>query len=39
MSAPSTPCPFHLPLIAILRGIRPQEALAHVQALVEEGFE
>ena len=39
MSAPATACPFRLPLIAILRGIRPQEALAHVQVLVEEGFD
>lgn len=31
--------PFRLPLIAILRGIRPDEALAHVQALVEEGYD
>lgn len=30
---------FRLPLIAILRGIRPQEVLAHVQALVDEGFD
>ena len=27
------------PLIAILRGIRPEEAVAHVQALVEEGYD
>ena len=31
--------PFELPLIAILRGIRPEEAVAHVQALVEEGYD
>ncbi|GAB3094150.1 2-dehydro-3-deoxy-6-phosphogalactonate aldolase [Lysobacter terrae] len=31
--------PFRLPLIAILRGIRPDEASTHVQALVEEGFD
>jgi 2-dehydro-3-deoxyphosphogalactonate aldolase len=31
--------PFQLPLIAILRGIRPEEAVAHAQALVEEGFD
>lgn len=31
--------PFQLPLIAILRGIRPEEAVAQVQALVEEGFD
>jgi 2-dehydro-3-deoxyphosphogalactonate aldolase len=37
-AAPSA-SPFRLPLIAILRGIRPQEVLAHVQALVEEGFD
>jgi 2-dehydro-3-deoxyphosphogalactonate aldolase len=31
--------PTELPLIAILRGIRPDEALAHVQALVDAGFD
>jgi 2-dehydro-3-deoxyphosphogalactonate aldolase len=31
--------PFRLPLIAILRGIRPEEALAHVDALVEQGYD
>lgn len=31
--------PTQLPLIAILRGIRPEEALAHVQALVDAGFD
>lgn len=31
--------PTRLPLIAILRGIRPEEALAHAQALVEAGFD
>ena len=31
--------PFQLPLIAILRGIRPQEMLAHVEALVGEGYD
>jgi len=31
--------PFRLPLIAILRGLRPDEALAHVAALVEAGFD
>lgn len=36
--APANP-PFRLPLIAILRGIRPQEARAHVEALVAEGFD
>jgi len=30
---------FKLPLIAILRGIRPDEVLAHVQALVCEGYD
>lgn len=29
----------HLPLIAILRGIRPDEVLAHTQALVDTGFD
>lgn len=31
--------PTRLPLIAILRGIRPDEALDHAQALVEAGFD
>lgn len=31
--------PTRLPLIAILRGIRPEEALEHAQALVEAGFD
>jgi 2-dehydro-3-deoxyphosphogalactonate aldolase len=31
--------PFRLPLIAILRGIRPAEALAHVDVLVAEGYD
>jgi len=31
--------PFRLPLLAILRGIRPQEALAHLEMLVAEGFD
>lgn len=30
---------FRLPLIAILRGISPQEAVPHVRALVEEGYD
>ena len=30
---------FHLPLIAILRGIAPGETSAHVRALVEEGYD
>ena len=37
MDAPATP--FRLPLIAILRGITPDETSAHVRALVEEGFD
>ena len=28
-----------LPLIAILRGIRPEEVLGHIDALVEEGYD
>jgi 2-dehydro-3-deoxyphosphogalactonate aldolase len=31
--------PTKLPLIAILRGIRPDEALAHAQVLVDAGFD
>jgi 2-dehydro-3-deoxyphosphogalactonate aldolase len=31
--------PTPLPLIAILRGIRPDEALTHAQALVDAGFD
>lgn len=31
--------PFRLPLIAILRGITPDEIAEHVRALVEEGFD
>jgi len=31
--------PTRLPLIAILRGIRPDEALDHAQALVDAGFD
>jgi 2-dehydro-3-deoxyphosphogalactonate aldolase len=31
--------PTRLPLIAILRGIRPDEAVAHVEALVDAGFD
>ncbi|MGG6462833.1 2-dehydro-3-deoxy-6-phosphogalactonate aldolase [Solilutibacter silvestris] len=31
--------PFRLPLIAILRGITPDEALSHARALVEEGWD
>ncbi|HET7864089.1 MAG TPA: 2-dehydro-3-deoxy-6-phosphogalactonate aldolase, partial [Burkholderiaceae bacterium] len=38
-SNPPAPWPTQLPLIAILRGIRPEEALAHVQALVDAGFD
>ncbi|WDS36186.1 2-dehydro-3-deoxy-6-phosphogalactonate aldolase [Pseudoxanthomonas sp.] len=35
----SAPLPFALPLIAILRGITPAEAPAHLDALVEEGWD
>jgi 2-dehydro-3-deoxyphosphogalactonate aldolase len=37
-SSPMT-WPTELPLIAILRGIRPDEAVAHALALVEAGFD
>lgn len=39
MSPARATSPFQLPLIAILRGIRPHEALVHVEALVEEGYD
>ena len=35
----ATTTPFRLPLIAILRGITPDETSDHVRALVEEGFD
>lgn len=38
-SAIAQASPFQLPLIAILRGIRPEEAVAHVHALIEEGYD
>jgi 2-dehydro-3-deoxyphosphogalactonate aldolase len=34
-----TDAPFKLPLVAILRGITPEETLAHVGALVDAGFD
>ena len=37
MDAQTTP--FRLPLIAILRGITPDDTSVHVRALVEEGFD
>lgn len=33
------PSPFGLPLVAILRGITPEAAVAHVEALVEAGYD
>ena len=38
MNSPA-PLAFRLPLVAILRGIRPEEALEHVGALVEQGYD
>lgn len=35
----AAPIPFRLPLIAILRGIRPDEVLEHVQTLIDEDFD
>jgi 2-dehydro-3-deoxyphosphogalactonate aldolase len=35
----ATPHAFKLPLVAILRGIRPEETLAHTGALVEAGWD
>ncbi|WP_447729998.1 2-dehydro-3-deoxy-6-phosphogalactonate aldolase [Pseudoxanthomonas suwonensis] len=37
MSAPSLP--FRLPLVAILRGVTPEQAPAHLQALLDEGYD
>ena len=31
--------PIKLPLIAILRGIKPEEAEAHIRALIDAGFD
>ncbi len=41
MTSPNAPhaSPFKLPLVAILRGITPEETSAHVGALVEAGFD
>ena len=39
MNPAPSPSPFQLPLIAILRGIRPQDAPAHVQALLDDGYD
>ena len=33
------PAPFRLPLVAILRGITPDESVAHVGELVDEGYD
>lgn len=33
------PAPFRLPLVAILRGITPDQAPAHVDALLDEGYD
>lgn len=35
----AAPIPFRLPLIAILRGVHPDEVLEHVHALIDEGFD
>lgn len=41
MNPPNAPhaSPFKLPLVAILRGITPEETPAHVGALIEAGFD
>ena len=39
MSPALATSPFQLPLIAILRGVLPHEALAHVQVLVDGGYD
>lgn len=33
------PAPFRLPLVAILRGITPDEAPSHIHALLDEGYD
>src|SRR5690606_39635639 len=35
----ATLLPFRLPLVAILRGIEPEHASAHLQVLLEEGYD
>ena len=35
----ATHLPFRLPLVAILRGIEPEHASAHLQVLLEEGYD
>ena len=35
----SVPWPTALPLVAILRGIRPEEAVSHARALLDAGFD
>ena len=39
IGAASAIFPTALPLVAILRGIRPEEAVAHAQALLDAGFD
>ena len=38
-TAATPPWPMAVPLIAILRGIHPEEAVAHARALLDAGFE
>lgn len=39
MTEPSPRSPFRLPLVAILRGVGPEEAVGHVGRLVAEGYD
>src|SRR5690606_32898913 len=38
-SMPAAPSPFRLPLVAILRGVTPDQAPAHFDALLDQGYD